>query len=172
MADLSSSSKSLGKRGRRTEGDKDVNPSPSKRRKLIDAEVYAKLGIDPANIVNGRRSRRAATKYVHPDMDLLYKDVPEEEREYALGDVPTDEEAEKGVLSDDAIEESDDESVVSGIEDDDAVTDDEASYVPEDDADEDDDVDEEDDLVDELENEDEDDDEDNEVSDDEQETSH
>lgn len=99
-------------------------------------EIYRRLGIDKSNIIEGKRRRRAAKQYVHPDMDLLYKDVPEEERDYALGDVPTDEEGETGVLSDDD-DEDDSVSHVSGIENDqEALEDDELSYVPGDDDDE------------------------------------
>jgi len=139
-----------GKRKRQHENEEEVTHEGTKRRKLTDAELYQKLGIDPANIVSGRRTRRAVEKYVHPDMDILYKDVPEEEREYALGDAPTDEEAEEGVLSDDDEEDDDDVSHVSGIEDDGEDDDDEASYVPDDEEEEEEDEDDDEGIVDET----------------------
>lgn len=68
--------------GEEEEGDDEdhagVPSSPSKA---------ADDGIDVSNIITGKRTRRAVTRYVHPDMArMMVADIPESERFAALED--------------------------------------------------------------------------------------
>lgn len=106
-------------------------PQTKKRRKIVDEtpEKLNKLGIDTRNIVSGKRNRKPAQHYVHPDFaEVMLCDVPDEEIEYAIGDLPTDDEAEQGVCADE--DEGDEEE---SEEEDDAPQpeDKDDDYVPE-----------------------------------------
>lgn len=89
------------------EADDDASVDESK----ATPEVLKKLDIDPGNIVSGKRARRQADRYVHPDYaTLILADVPPEELPYAVADSDEEQSSVKKAARSDRDAESDDET--------------------------------------------------------------
>lgn len=57
-------------------------------------------GIDPSNIITGKRTRRPTNRYVHPNMGIMCDDIPESEMQHALDDsVGSEDEISSGASS-------------------------------------------------------------------------